>query len=101
MIPRHDMQSFLLPIVGDEPSRTFRKQPDQAQLQHTRGDLQQTGESPRPVALDLQGAEGRPGCDGGTEVVEGVVDRGDLASLAGMGEFGDEKRTCDTVDAGT
>jgi len=87
-----DVVRLFLLAVGDEPARGFGDEVDGAELDHRGESLHDGGDSPCPVAGDLESAESQPGGDDGTSVPHGVVDGGEDGAVLRVYELGDEER---------
>ena len=85
-------QGVVVPPLGHEPAGAFRDEPGQPYGEEGGEHLDEGDAAPGPVRLDGQGAEGDPRCDQGAEVVQRVEQGGELGTVGGVGELGDEQR---------
>lgn len=81
----------VLPL-GDQPSRRFRDEPDEEDLEQRRDRLQEAGHAPSPVTNDIVCPERYPGTDEGAEVPQGVVDGRVDSAMLRVHELCDQER---------
>lgn len=102
------LQSLRLPALGDEPTRRLRCEQDKEELENGRKTLEDGGDAPCPVVGDELRTESGPrgtrqdistsrilqtassGSHDVTGVPEGVVQGGQLGTVRGIGELGDQ-----------
>lgn len=90
MVFCEDRVSFLLPIVGDEPSWRLWEEVESYELHAREPSLQYRWNTPRPVGSQRLGAECSPAGEDGAQVVHRPERRCVAPTVDGVGELCDE-----------
>jgi hypothetical protein len=85
-------ESFLVPLLRDQPSWALWNEPDESELDDGGESLGKGGNAPAPVAVDALGAESQPGTDDSTNVPETVVDSSDTSTVLRVTKLGEQQR---------
>lgn len=85
-----DVEGLVVLILGDQETGRLGNPPDTDELDDGGEGLEQGGNTPRPVALDIVGSESQPGDDEGTDVPQAVVDGGETSAMLRVSELGEK-----------
>lgn len=93
-----DAVSLLGFALGEQVTRTLRDEPDKDELKDWSKALKYRWDSPRPVAVNLVCAIGRPSCDDSTHIPCGVVNCREDSAMLWVNEFRDQQRAGSLCD---
>lgn len=99
--PGNDVLGLLVTALVDQPTRGFREEPDEEELDDGGETLESRGHTPRPVTVDAESTEGGPGSNDGTREPERVVERSERSTVGWVGDLGDEERRGHLCEGGT
>ena len=85
------LESFLVPVLGDEPTGAFWHPPDEGNLDYGEDGLDQGRSTPAPLVVDLLGAEGEPSTNDMAGMPQAVVDTGDTGTVKGMADLSEQQ----------
>lgn len=94
MISSQNLQSFILPILRNQPPRTFRHEQQSDQLRNGEGRLQNTGDPPRPSRRHRQCRERHARRHNRAQTPTCIVECGRCLSLTRMSNLSCEKWRC-------
>ena len=87
-----DVEGLVVLVLGDQETGGLGNPPDTEELDDRGETLEQGGNTPGPVAVDVVGAKGQPRDDEGTDVPQAVVDGGELGAMLRVSELGKKHR---------
>lgn len=99
--PGDDVLGLFVTALVDQPTRGFREEPDEEDLDDGGQTLESRGDTPRPIVIDTEGTESGPSSNDGAREPEGVIERGKRSTLSWVGDLGDEKRGSHLCEGGT
>lgn len=85
-----DVEGLVVLVLGDQKTGRLGNPPDTEELDDGGESLEQGGNAPRPVVVDVVGAEGQPGDNEGTDVPQAVVDGGETSAVLRMSELSEK-----------
>lgn len=90
---RKNGESLLVLTLRDVPTRRLRNEPNTGDLDKRWQGLDDGGDTPSPLALDVVGAICEPGCDNRSDIPRCVVDGREDGAVLRVANLSDEERS--------